>query len=542
MMSNNPFTYGNPITDLARFIGRENELTQILSRLRNDAFESSSIVGERRIGKTSLLNALGDESVVGGRWLVVSLDPQMLSSQARPRRFWDRVLHQLARALPEGALKTRAEALRRAEELDTFDLSDLFNDLDDAGVSVLLLLDEFERVAGNPNFGPDFFYGLRSLAIHHRLALVTASYAELSTLSHSEDVRSSPFFNIFATVHLGPFWPAEADWLFERYLADTGVRFEQRERAFLATIAGTHPYYLQIGGRFLFEAYQQELPLEERLVYVERHFVVEAKDTLAHTWQHSTDEEKISLLVLALLSVSGDGDNARGDNIQTMSHTLPPGRRARLRQLLTNHFDKSELRTLCFDLGIEYDDLPGTSRADKAIEFIKHLERRQRIHELVAMGTQMRPDVPWKDFPAQDATGSRPVMSQPLSPQSLLPGLSIEKLTGHYTHADPTLARLARRGVVVERGDGCALFSTVLAGWIRDELRAATPAQNYPEWLRDPANQRRLAQIRSDLADDVKERVLPRLKQDYWELITGWLSNPATVKAACALLREFVEA
>jgi hypothetical protein len=95
---------------------------------------------------------------------------------------------------------------------------------------------------------------------------------------------------------------------------------------------------------------------------------------------------------------------------------------------------------------------------------------------------------------------------------------------------------------VVERGDGYALFSTVLAGWIRDELRTTAPVQNYSEWLRDPANQRRLAQIRSDLADDVKERVLPRLKENYWELVTGWLSNPATVKAACALLREFVEA
>ena len=95
---------------------------------------------------------------------------------------------------------------------------------------------------------------------------------------------------------------------------------------------------------------------------------------------------------------------------------------------------------------------------------------------------------------------------------------------------------------MVERGDGYALFSTVLAGWIRDELQAATPAQSYPEWLRDPANQRRLAQIRSDLADDVQERVLPRLKESYWGLVTGWLGNPATVKAACALLRKFVEA
>ena len=39
-----------------------------------------------------------------------------------------------------------------------------------------------------------------------------------------------------------------------------------------------------------------------------------------------------------------------------------------LRQLLATRFDQSELRTLCFDLGIEYDDLVGASKADKARE------------------------------------------------------------------------------------------------------------------------------------------------------------------------------
>ena len=51
----NPFSYGNPIRDPARFHGRQAELRQIVNRLRSSARESTSIVGERRIGKTSLL-------------------------------------------------------------------------------------------------------------------------------------------------------------------------------------------------------------------------------------------------------------------------------------------------------------------------------------------------------------------------------------------------------------------------------------------------------------------------------------------------------
>jgi hypothetical protein len=429
-MSENPFTYGNPITTPDRFIGRESERTQILARLRNDAFESSSVVGERRIGKSSLLNAVASQAADDG-FSTLSLDPQMLSSQATPRRFWDRVMHQLTRCLPDGELKAAAEALRQAESLDTFDLSDLFDQLNDAGQSVLLLLDEFERVAGNRNFESDFFYGLRALITHHRLALVTASYAELSSLSHSDEVKASPFFNIFATIHLGPFKPEEADQLFERYLAGTGTRFEERERAFLTAIAGTHPYYMQIGGSFLFEAYRRKWPSEKRLAYTRRRFVAEAEDTLAFSWRHSTDEEKISLTVLAMLSAPRDG--------------------------------------------------------------------------------------------------------------GIAVGFSEDRLTDYYSHAGLTLARLARRGMVVEQDDGYALFSTVLAEWIQDELQSAlTAPQTYEAWLRDPANQGRLAQVRHDFADEVKERVLPKLKETYWGLVVGWLTNPATVKSAFELLRGFV--
>ena len=62
-MTTNPFTFGNPIRDPARFYGRKEEIRQILNRLRSSAHESTSIVGERRIGKTSLLKHLDTPEV-----------------------------------------------------------------------------------------------------------------------------------------------------------------------------------------------------------------------------------------------------------------------------------------------------------------------------------------------------------------------------------------------------------------------------------------------------------------------------------------------
>ncbi len=309
-MLQNPFTYGKPIIDTDRFIGRTNELNQIITRLRNSAFESSSIVGERRIGKTSLLKILSKQPF-GGHTYFVYIDLQMIQSKQQPKDFWDRVLRTLAKELPNSELQSAVENVRQLEEIETFDLSDCFSQFDEAGVSVVLLLDEFERVVRNQNFESDFFYGLRSLATQHRLALITASYAELSSLAHSDDIQSSPFFNIFATIHLGSFKDEEAKQLFNSYLQTDSFfikkyphAFVGNDFSFLQSIAGAYPHFLQIAGHFLFEAYLQNIPNEERLEYTRRRFAEESEDDLTLSWRYSTDEEKITLTTLALLSKS----------------------------------------------------------------------------------------------------------------------------------------------------------------------------------------------------------------------------------------------
>lgn len=68
---------------------------------------------------------------------------------------------------------------------------------------------------------------------------------------------------------------------------------------------------------------------------------------------------------------------------------------AGLRQTLADRFNEGELHTLCFDLGIDYDDLPGASKSDKARELVAYLKRHRRISELIDTGQQIRPDVSW---------------------------------------------------------------------------------------------------------------------------------------------------
>jgi hypothetical protein len=52
-----------------------------------------------------------------------------------------------------------------------------------------------------------------------------------------------------------------------------------------------------------------------------------------------------------------------------------------------------EIRTLCVDLGVNYDDLGGEGLSAKARELILRLEKRQALLELVKWLHQMRPDI-----------------------------------------------------------------------------------------------------------------------------------------------------
>jgi formylglycine-generating enzyme required for sulfatase activity len=78
--------------------------------------------------------------------------------------------------------------------------------------------------------------------------------------------------------------------------------------------------------------------------------------------------------------------------------TVPQGHNplSDLRLLLENRFDVSELRALCFDLGIEYDGLAGPRKTSRVTDLVALLNRQNRIPELVEVGRQLRPDIDWK--------------------------------------------------------------------------------------------------------------------------------------------------
>jgi hypothetical protein len=63
----------------------------------------------------------------------------------------------------------------------------------------------------------------------------------------------------------------------------------------------------------------------------------------------------------------------------------------RIRDCMVVHFNESEFKTLCFDLGVRYDDLLGETISDKARELVLHMNRLGRCDELIAYCKRKRP-------------------------------------------------------------------------------------------------------------------------------------------------------
>ena len=306
-MITNPFTYGKPIASPRRFIGRQREAQEVYSRLGNAEFESSSLVGERRIGKSSLLKYLAHRDVRSAagfdpdKYLFVYDDLQLVDKDMTPTKLWQRLLRLLGRSCQNSQVKQALEEIGEKGSIDGSALTDIFDNVDENDLYVVFLLDEFETVTKNQNFGPDFFYILRGLASSHHLALVTSSHHDLVELTHSEVIRASPFFNIFANINLGLFCDSEAQQLISSSLAGTGISFTEVEIETLFRIAGYHPYFLQAACFYLFKAYDEKKSTEERMASLLKEFYEQAKSNLSDYWRTSDDQEKIVLTALALL-------------------------------------------------------------------------------------------------------------------------------------------------------------------------------------------------------------------------------------------------
>gem|GEM_PF-918948 len=290
----NPFLNRSAITQSDYFCGREVLIHKIYSRLSAVRPQSISLYGERRIGKSSLLNQLGSYCL-RKRFLqdmqhniFINIDIQSMRSAT---------VEHFIETLYDGIKSCFSGNLSFDLKPTYHDFTRLVTELCEAGFALIIMFDEFDLITLNPNFDVEFYSWLRNLASHQRLAFVTSSFSQLQQLCATKKISDSPFFNIFTAYYVGPFSPEEVKTMIDKLLelSLTDLSFD-RWLPEITDKAGYLPFFIQIYCSNLFDLYSsQPSPAE-----VEAAFLEEAADHFEHICRNFSDmEQECIQLILA---------------------------------------------------------------------------------------------------------------------------------------------------------------------------------------------------------------------------------------------------
>ncbi len=255
----NPFQANSALPENSPvFFGRENLLHRFSLALCTDNPGHISLVGDPRIGKSSLMNQL--KAILAAEEGLVSIccNAQSLN-EASQKRFFSDLGETIAEALDE----------ELEQAIEDFDQLQLYIRQQAKAYCFVLLLDEFEILANNPVFDATFFDNLRSLGDNpdNRFGFFIISHEQLRQLCHTDAIHGSRFWNIFDAWMLGLLDALPARQLVELPLQQAEIVLDTTPEQLLKRY-GRHPFLLQ---RALYEyTYSAQNGLSPDLRHLDR--------------------------------------------------------------------------------------------------------------------------------------------------------------------------------------------------------------------------------------------------------------------------------
>ena len=295
----NPFE-GTAIIPPDKFVGRNAEIVSFFTRIAGRA--SISVVGERKIGKSSFLNYVchlkettNSQSTIilpnSEKYLFCNLDISLLPKIERSDEFF----RELLKALDVKVDRLDGYANWRDAIKEWLEKSDKH---------IVFLLDEFEKIVTNDLYDRDFFSALRGLAYNPKypLSLVTSSIRDLNELCH-KGIEDSPFFNIFQTILLGSMPEEEVLKLIQTPFSLSDMQLNPEEMKFILDNGGRFPFFLR---RICYYLYNRKI---QRRKYVQdenkileltlRDFEENERKHFGYAWDHLPEEERRVLLAMS---------------------------------------------------------------------------------------------------------------------------------------------------------------------------------------------------------------------------------------------------
>lgn len=277
------------------FYGHKDEIKRIFGEIsRRRQMQSHCVIGERRIGKTSLLNMMIHKKMKDiylnepENYILTKTDIT-LAPNGFPSTFFD----QWAASISEAC----GESLSGEPGYLTF--RKLVEKVTDEKYNIVILIDEFEATTQNENLERGFFEFLRALTQNYDISFILFCRVPLQYLMRHEKFSStfsSPFFNTINVSYLGFLGEQEAIKLIEEPAQKAGVDITDYTD-FILENAYYHPFLLQILSSIVFNFKQTSNINQEEIL---KEFKIQTEDFFTYLWQHSDLDEQEALKKLAL--------------------------------------------------------------------------------------------------------------------------------------------------------------------------------------------------------------------------------------------------
>lgn len=289
----NPYITRAPVKGPEGFYGREDIMERIFRDIARKQMQSHCIIGETRIGKTSLLYQIMHKEVQKRyiknveSFISVRTDTLLFPNEPPTTFFeeWAKNISEISRQAPP-------------PELGYLSFRRFVEDVTETGYKLVILIDEFEATITNSHLDRGFFEFLRALTQNYDISFILFSRTPLQYFLRTEKFRSiysSPFFNTLNISYLKFLKESEARSLITEPSQKAGTDITDFAD-FILEQACYHPFLLQVLCSTVFDYKRSSDTNHEKIL---REFKIQTEEFFDYLWQHSDTDEKEALKKLA---------------------------------------------------------------------------------------------------------------------------------------------------------------------------------------------------------------------------------------------------
>ncbi len=306
----NPFLEIGKPAPPDRFCGQVYPLNDLIDALllrRNLLF-----VGERRIGKTSLLQYLTYKETIKAhgfnptKRLHIFFDVSILTTTDLSfSSFWRQLLKQIKRKINDNdnnkGIRREFELLKAEKTLEIQSIQKLVETIRET-YEIVCFLDEFDRlISRQSQNNAELFNFLATLNENYGIIFVVSALYRPEYYLRQGIAEVQQFFDSCIIQNLSPFNEQEYDEFLSRYSSSQNLPFKEDDCHLLYQLTGYYPYYLHVSCSILFDLRLQGEE-SEKLIQQELidRFWQKCRDSFQDHWDNSDEQQKIMLILLAL--------------------------------------------------------------------------------------------------------------------------------------------------------------------------------------------------------------------------------------------------